>query len=156
MPLSWKWRLALAVLGVVLWSHPGSAAKIERFKDSEGTLHISNSGEAEPAKPGEAVTPRVTPVAPPPAAVPPAPPPAPVPPAPSPPPQMEPPAPAEVPEGAPPIPEGEPPAQPPGDQSAVGRPAPMLLPLRVARPPGRCGRTAPGPVWGQVLKRGRI
>ncbi|MCX5892383.1 MAG: hypothetical protein NTW80_05305 [Deltaproteobacteria bacterium] len=52
MPLSGKWRLVLALVGVVLWSQPGVNAKIEHFTDKEGTVHISNNAaEAEPGKP---------------------------------------------------------------------------------------------------------
>ena len=47
-----KWHLAAALLGVVvLLSPPGEAAKIQQSKDDQGTLHISNSEEAEPGKP---------------------------------------------------------------------------------------------------------
>jgi hypothetical protein len=45
-----KWRLALVLVGVALWSHPGVAGKIDRFTDKEGTLHISNKDAGEPIK----------------------------------------------------------------------------------------------------------
>ena len=54
MLLGWKWRLALVLVGVALWSHPGVAGKIDRFTDTDGTLHITNKGAEEPAKPGGA------------------------------------------------------------------------------------------------------
>ena len=60
MPLNWKWRLVVALVGVALWCHPGVAAKIEHFKDTEGTLHITNAGEPEAAKPGAAAAPGAT------------------------------------------------------------------------------------------------
>lgn len=57
MPVSWRWRLVVALVGIALFlGHSGVAAKIERFKDKEGTLHISNTGEL-PIKPGGATTP---------------------------------------------------------------------------------------------------
>ncbi len=144
MPLSWKWRLALALIGVALLNHPGFAAKIERFKDKEGTLHISNSGEADPGKPGAAPNSSPTPAAPvqtfpqaePPAAV-------------APPPVMEAPPPPEQetpPQEAPP-PSEEPPGEPPGEQSAAGSQA-QGAPA-VATPPNR------PPLPGSMQKRGR-
>ncbi len=58
MLLRWAWRLvATLFLGVVLMSRPGVAAKIERFQDDQGTLHISNAAEGEPTKPGAAPAP---------------------------------------------------------------------------------------------------
>lgn len=60
MPLNWKWRLVVALVGVALWCHPGVAAKIEHFKDTEGTLHITNAGDPEAAKPGAAAAPGAT------------------------------------------------------------------------------------------------
>lgn len=68
MLLGWKWRLALVLVGVLLWSHPGVAGKIDRFTDKDGTLHITNKGEEEPIKPGgaeAAKTPLPEPAAPP-------------------------------------------------------------------------------------------
>ena len=47
-----RWSLIFALIGVVLWSQPGIGAKIDRFTDQEGTLHISNESQAEPGKPG--------------------------------------------------------------------------------------------------------
>ena len=52
-----SWGFLLAFLGVALWNYPGMAAKIERFTDPAGTLHISNFKEGEPAKPGGVPTP---------------------------------------------------------------------------------------------------
>lgn len=40
------------LLGVILWSWSGAEAKIKRFQDQDGTLHITNAGEEE-AKPKE-------------------------------------------------------------------------------------------------------
>lgn len=37
------------------------AARIDRFKDQEGTLHITNAGEGDPAKPGAAPSPNPPP-----------------------------------------------------------------------------------------------
>ncbi len=116
MILRWKWRLGAALLGVTLWSYPVAAAKIERFKDTEGTLHIHNEGE-EAAKPGGAATPN-TPAAPQPLPPPPVAPPMPPPPAPVPQPQ-EPVAPPPAEEGeAPPVMQPETPANPPAEQAA--------------------------------------
>jgi hypothetical protein len=56
---SWKCCLIAALVVVVLWSLPALAAKIDRFTDQEGTLHITNAGKEEPIKPatGPAVGP---------------------------------------------------------------------------------------------------
>ena len=89
-PVKMRWSLIFALIGVVLWSQPGISAKIDRFTDKEGTLHISNESTAEPVKPGGAQTP--APIGtPPPQIFPPATLPAPAPPPPAPPPPMEPP-----------------------------------------------------------------
>ena len=58
MLVGWKWRLALALVGVALWSHPGVAAKIDRFTDKDGTLHISNKEAEEPIKTGPVAHPQ--------------------------------------------------------------------------------------------------
>jgi len=50
MLVGWKWRLALALVGVALWSHPGVAGKIDRFTDKDGTLHITNKEAEESVK----------------------------------------------------------------------------------------------------------
>jgi len=50
MRVNWKWRLAVALLGLALMNPPGVAAKIKHFKDDQGTLHINNAGEAEAGK----------------------------------------------------------------------------------------------------------
>lgn len=96
------------------------AAKIKRFTDKEGTLHITDAGEGEPGKPGEAPTPGAPGGLP--KAFPPAAPMTPpgemeAPPAP-----LEPPVPPEPPEapGTLPGPGGEPGAGPPGEQSVLG------------------------------------
>jgi outer membrane biosynthesis protein TonB len=121
MPLSWRWRLVVALLGIALMSPSGAAAKIERFKDKEGTLHISNTGEV-PVKPGGATapnqpsTPTATP-APPPQPIPPLPRPVPVPPPPE---QVAPQPPADSGE-APPVMDRDPNEQqlePPAEQPA--------------------------------------
>jgi len=121
MLVSWRWRLVVALVGIVLFLSPsGVAAKIERFKDSEGTLHISNAGE-EPVKPGGATTP--SPPSLPPGAAP-APLPRPVPPRPMPvplPPQQVAPPPGD-PETAPPVMEPEPKEQQP--EAPAEQPAP--------------------------------
>jgi len=59
MPVKWKWRLVVALLGVGLMSHPGEAAKIQHFKDDQGTLHICNADEAAPGKAGPETKPAV-------------------------------------------------------------------------------------------------
>jgi len=109
MLVSWRWRLVVALVGLVLFLSPsGVAAKIERFKDNEGTLHISNTGEV-PVKPGGATTPS------PPST--PTPPPRPVPP----PPMPVPPPPPDDQGEAPPIMErvpNEPQPEPPAEQPA--------------------------------------
>lgn len=46
MPVNLKWRLAVVLLGVGLWVHPGEASKIQQFKDDQGTVHINNAREA--------------------------------------------------------------------------------------------------------------
>jgi len=51
MRRSWQGGLVLGLI-MAFWSHPGMSAKIERYTDSEGTVHITNAGEAEPGKPG--------------------------------------------------------------------------------------------------------
>jgi hypothetical protein len=47
-----RWIQIFTLIGVLLWSPPGISAKVERFTDKEGTLHISNEAPAEPGKPG--------------------------------------------------------------------------------------------------------
>ena len=47
-----RWSLIFTLIGVVLWSPPEVSAKVGRFTDKEGTLHISNDSPAEPGKPG--------------------------------------------------------------------------------------------------------
>ena len=78
-PVNMRWIPIFALIGIVLWSPPGISAKVERFTDKEGTLHISNEAPAEPGKPGgvQAPAPIGTP---PPQIFPPPTPPAPVPP----------------------------------------------------------------------------
>jgi hypothetical protein len=67
-----KWCVAILVLILAWWSLSAAAiAKIERFKDDEGTLHISNTKPEEPANQEAAAPPAPTPVKP---RVPPAPP----------------------------------------------------------------------------------
>jgi len=109
MLLSWKGCLFLALFGVVLGSQPAMSAKIERFTDKEGTVHISNAGEAEPGKPG--VAPPATPIGtlPPQQIFPAAP--APAPPGP----RVVAPSPAEPPEMS--ADEGEPSAEPPAAEA---------------------------------------
>ena len=134
MPVSGKWTLIAAFVGVAWLSQPVWAAKIERFKDNEGTLHISNMGEAvqikpggvpapPPAAPGAAPgAPGVTP------AQPPAPPGGPVgqpqafPPPPVPPPPV--PQAAPPPPGPPPMPSRRSPLRPP----PVAAPPPVVAP----------------------------
>jgi len=108
MPVSWRWRLGVALVGVALLSPSGVAAKIDRFHDKEGTLHISNTGE-EPVK-GGAAAPM------PPGTPPPLPRPVPPPP-PQPPPEQVTPPPGER-EDPPPVMEPQPHEQP------IERPAP--------------------------------
>ncbi len=107
MLVSWRWRLGVALVGVALLSPSGAAAKIDRFHDKEGTLHISNTGE-EPVKGGAA---------------------APMPPGtPAPAPQAAPPAPLPLPRPVPPPPPQPPPEQvtpPPGER---GEPPPVMEP----------------------------
>jgi hypothetical protein len=50
MLVGWRWCLALALVSVALWSHPGVARKIDRFTDKDGTLHITNKEAEEPIK----------------------------------------------------------------------------------------------------------
>ena len=50
MPVNLRWRLAVALLGLALINPPEVAAKINHFKDDQGTLHISNDREAEAGK----------------------------------------------------------------------------------------------------------
>lgn len=114
MPVNWRWRFVVALVGIALfWGHSGVAAKIERFKDNEGTLHISNTGEA-PDKPGGATTPNL-PSAPTAQPMPPGPRPVPIPP----PPEPVAPPPSVDPGAAPPVMEPEPNQQqfePPAEQ----------------------------------------
>jgi len=115
MPVSWRWRLVVALVGMALFLSPaGVAAKIERSKDNEGTLHISNTAEV-PVKPGGATTP--APTATPAPAPRPVPPPLPVPP----PPEEVAPPPGD-PETAPPVMEPEP--NEPQPEAPAEQPAP--------------------------------
>ena len=50
MPVKWIWTLAVVLLGLGLWVHPGAAGKIQQFKDDQGTLHINNAGQEGAAK----------------------------------------------------------------------------------------------------------
>lgn len=124
MPVSWRWRLVVALVGIVLFLSPsGVAAKIERFKDKEGTLHISNTGDL-PVKPGGATTPSPPSTPTPTAAPAPLPLPRPVPPPPmpvTPPPEQVAPPPPDDPGEAPPVMEPEPneeQPEPPAEQPA--------------------------------------
>ncbi len=46
-----KWRVAILLLTLAWWGlSPAAAAKIERFQDAQGTLHISNVKPEEPGK----------------------------------------------------------------------------------------------------------
>ncbi len=103
MAVSWKQLLVVACVGMALLSPSKAAAKIERFKDKEGNLHITNTSE-EPVKAGGLTTPTPAPAA------------LPVPPAPVrpqvvPPPGVPPAAAPAPPEPVPPPPAG--PADPP-------------------------------------------
>jgi hypothetical protein len=60
--MKWKWRVPLILLTLAWWSlSPAAAAKIGHFKDTEGTLHITNVGPEDQAKPGAAPTAKVSP-----------------------------------------------------------------------------------------------
>ncbi len=119
-PVNMRWIPIFTLIGVVLWSPPGISAKVERFTDKEGTLHISNEAPAEPGKPGgvQAPAPIGTP---PPQIFPP-----PTPRAPVPPPQVMPP-PTEPPEMS--GNEAPPPAPESGGEA---QPAPAVPPAQVA------------------------
>lgn len=56
--MSRKWRIALLLIMVAWWTmSPAAAAKIEHFKDTAGTLHITNVGpEDQPNAGSEATT----------------------------------------------------------------------------------------------------
>jgi hypothetical protein len=159
MLVSWRWRLVVAVVGLVLFLSPsGVAAKIERFKDNEGTLHISNTGE-EPVKPGGATTPKLPSPPTPPQPMPPAPLPRPVPP-----PEQVPPPPPDDQGEAPPImdpgpnePQPEPPVEQPASEAGndraghqaqaepnagSGQPETAQPPIRKIPGPGGRGRGA--------------
>ena len=151
MPINLRRCLAVALLGVALWSHPGVAAKIDRFQDDQGTLHITNHGETPADKSGtgakpvrrrlskaEAFSREGLPVPPPPPQALETPPPGAVPP----PPQEE----AALPEPAAPpsrarlAPLVKPPPPPPGPPTVGGtEPAPNLPPLE-----GRFDRSSRG------------
>ena len=47
-----RWIPIFTLIGIVLWNPPGISAKVARFTDQEGTLHISNEAPPEPGKPG--------------------------------------------------------------------------------------------------------
>ncbi len=115
MPVSWRWRLGVALVGLVLLSHSGAAAKIDRFKDKEGNLHITNVGE-EPVKKGGVTTP--TPSATPTPSPTPAPTAAPAPP----------PLPRPVPPLPPPPPPPEQAPPPPGEPVEPVEPPPVMEP----------------------------
>ena len=51
-PVDMRWIPIFTLIVVFLWSPPGISAKVARFTDKEGTLHISNEAPAEPGKPG--------------------------------------------------------------------------------------------------------
>ncbi len=145
MPVSWKRRLVAALLGLALLSPAGAAAKIERFKDPEGTLHISNAGE-EPVKPG-GVTAPATPAAPGPA-------PQPLPHPGSPPATLPAPAPPPVP---PPPPQGQ--AIQPPDEAQEVPPAPEPLPaiepqFQPGEPEPEAGKAGSGPRLAEIGRSG--
>jgi hypothetical protein len=73
--ITWGKRLVIA-LGLMLLTHVAEAGRIEKFTDSQGTLHITNLGSpkpenlAEPPNPGAPSSPsrlRAIPPVPPPA-----------------------------------------------------------------------------------------
>jgi hypothetical protein len=59
--MKWKWRVSLILLTMAWWSLSPAAAKIEHFKDTQGTLHITNVGPENQAKPGTAPAAKVAP-----------------------------------------------------------------------------------------------
>lgn len=52
MDMNLRWRLTVVLLGVAMLSAPAVAAKIRQSQDDQGTVHITNPGEAKPGKPG--------------------------------------------------------------------------------------------------------
>jgi hypothetical protein len=118
--MKWKWRVPLILLTLAWWSlSPAAASKIKHFKDTQGTLHITNLESEDQAKPGTAPAAKVAPAPglPAPGVPPPLPPVQPLQaPPPQPPPQMPRSAaapPAEVPPEAPQKPEVQPDNEPP-------------------------------------------
>jgi hypothetical protein len=60
--MKWKWRVPLILLTLAWWSlSPAAAAKIEHFKDTQGTLHITNVGPEDQVKSGAAPAAKVSP-----------------------------------------------------------------------------------------------
>ena len=60
--MKWRWRVPLFLLTLAWWSlSPAAEAKIEHFKDPQGTLHITNVGPEDQAKPGTAPAPKASP-----------------------------------------------------------------------------------------------
>jgi len=60
--MKWRWRVPLFLLTLAWWSlSPAAAAKIEHFKDPQGTLHITNVGPEDQAKSGAAPAAKVSP-----------------------------------------------------------------------------------------------
>ncbi len=60
--MKWRWRVPLFLLTLAWWSlSPAAAAKIEHFKDTQGTLHITNVGPENQAKSGAAPAAKVSP-----------------------------------------------------------------------------------------------
>jgi len=60
--MKWRWRVSLFLLTLAWWSFSSAAAaKIEHFKDTQGTLHITNVGPENQAKPGAAPAAKVAP-----------------------------------------------------------------------------------------------
>lgn len=48
--MTWKKRLIIAV-GLMLLTHVAHAGRVEKFTDSQGTLHITNLGSPKPDNP---------------------------------------------------------------------------------------------------------
>lgn len=59
--MKWKWRVLVILLTLAGWSWSPAAAKIKHFKDTEGTLHITNLEAEDQAKSGAAPAAKVTP-----------------------------------------------------------------------------------------------
>jgi len=59
--MKWRWRVPLFLLTLAWWSlSPAAAAKIKHFKDTQGTLHITNLEAEGQAKPGTAPAAKVS------------------------------------------------------------------------------------------------